>query len=210
MSSAGSSEACLGFSDVMALTRDANFHRHAHECVCHPHETARNRHDLCDVASDGDGDQVEAANVAVGRIEGDPASAGHVNLRPGMSRAGTGRSHDAFAWIEKITGDNSHAEPEAACRFRKENSEVPAGSPSTVQGLERRLSALIVTALIRYPYRDTSAEVLQQRKRVGRVAAYEPLSPVAQLSGRIRILLRRKRPKVGPLLIGVSERLGDR
>src|SRR5512134_2080564 len=157
----------------MGLTRDANFHRHAHKCVCHPHETDRNRHDLCDVASDGDGDQVEATNAAVGRIEGDPAGAGHVNLCPGMSRAGTGRSHDAAAWIEKITGDNSRAEPEAACRFRKENSEVPAGSPSTVQGPERRLRALIVTALIRYPSRDPSAKVLQQRKRVGRVAAYD-------------------------------------
>jgi hypothetical protein len=39
---------------------------------------------LPDVTRDGDGDQVEAADTAVRRIEGNPARARHIDFRPGM------------------------------------------------------------------------------------------------------------------------------
>ena len=58
---------------LLALGLDADFHRHALECVCHPDETAGHGHDLPDVARNGDGDQIEAADTAVRRIESDPA-----------------------------------------------------------------------------------------------------------------------------------------
>ena len=67
------SKAFIGLRVLFALSPDANFHRHALECVGHSDETAGDGHDLPDVARNGDRDQIEAADTAVRRIEGDPA-----------------------------------------------------------------------------------------------------------------------------------------
>ncbi len=72
------------FSILLSL--DTDFHRHALEGVGRSDETASHGHDLPDVARDGDRDQIEAANTAVRRIEGDPARTGHIDFRPGMGR----------------------------------------------------------------------------------------------------------------------------
>ena len=54
--SADLSEAFIGLRVLFALSLDANFHRHALECACHPDETAGHGHDLPDVARNGDRD----------------------------------------------------------------------------------------------------------------------------------------------------------
>ena len=74
---------------LFALSLDADFHRHALECIGRPDETAGHGHDLPDTAPDGDGDQIEAADTAVCRIEGDPARTWHIDFRPGMGRPRT-------------------------------------------------------------------------------------------------------------------------
>ena len=66
------------------LCCDEDPHRHPLKGVGRSHETAGHRHCLPDVARDGDGDQIEAADTAVRRIEGDPACARHIDFRPGM------------------------------------------------------------------------------------------------------------------------------
>jgi hypothetical protein len=55
---------------------DENLYRHSREGVGRLSETARHGHCLANVAHDGDRDQIEAADAAVGRIECDPARAG--------------------------------------------------------------------------------------------------------------------------------------
>ena len=57
-------------------------------------------------------DQVETADAAVGRIEGNPASAGHIDLCPGMRGTGAGRAAHIEIGIVEITRNDSRAETE--------------------------------------------------------------------------------------------------
>ncbi len=72
-----------------------------------------------DIACDRDGDQVEAADAAVGRIEGDPAGARHIDLRPGMGRPRACRTRAVLVRIVEIAGDDPRPETETASRFGK-------------------------------------------------------------------------------------------
>lgn len=69
-------------------------------------------------------------------------------------------------------------EAEMACRFDEQGREIPTGSPPAIKGLYWRLGAFVLTALIRDPSRDASSEVLEQRKRVGRLGTDERLCPI--------------------------------
>src|SRR6195952_5948155 len=95
----------------------------------------------------------------------------------------------------------------AARRFGEERCKTPTGSPAPLQSLGRRLRPLILPSLIADPPGDTGAEILEQRQRVGRVAADKRLGPVPQPSLWIRILLDRQCTEVGPLVIRIPERI---
>src|ERR1700730_5181059 len=69
---------------------------------------------LSDVARDGDGDQIEAADTAVRWIEGDPARARHIDFRPGMSRPRIFGPHNVLIRIVKIAGDDPCPETDTA------------------------------------------------------------------------------------------------
>jgi len=73
-----------GRSSMLHRRCDTDLHRHPDTGIGNPDETASHRHCLPDVARDGDGDQIEAADAAVRRIERNPACAWHIDLRPGM------------------------------------------------------------------------------------------------------------------------------
>ena len=133
---------------LLALSLDANFHRHALECVGRPDETAGHGHDLPDVARNCDGDQIEAADAAVRRIEGDPACTWHIDFRPGMGRPRTPSPYNVLIRIIEITGYDPRPETEIARRFDEEDREIPAGPPPAVQGLGWRLGAFVLPALI--------------------------------------------------------------
>src|ERR1700730_17790935 len=117
---------------------------------------------LPDVARDGDGDQIEAADTAVRWIEGDPARARHIDFRPGMSRPRIFGPHNVLIRIVKIAGDDPCPETDTARRFNEEDREIPAGSPAAIQSLGRRLGALVLPALIADPSSDAGAQVLEQ------------------------------------------------
>jgi len=55
-----------------------DLHRHPLKCVSHPDEASGHRYCLPNVArdGDGDGDQIDAADTAVRRIEGDQPAPG--------------------------------------------------------------------------------------------------------------------------------------
>src|ERR1051325_6887156 len=55
--------------------------------VARPCKGAADRHDLGQVACHRHGDQVEAAHLAVGGVEGDPAGTRHKHFPPGMGGA---------------------------------------------------------------------------------------------------------------------------
>ena len=102
------------------------------------------RHCLPDVARDGDGDQIKAANAAVGWIESDPTRAGHINLRPGMGRPQVTRTSDLLIRIIEIARDHPRPESQTARRFNEKDREIPTGSLAAVQSLGRRLGPLVV------------------------------------------------------------------
>ncbi len=62
----------------------AHTHFHSLKGTFVPDKTARYRYGLAYVACNGDRDKVVAADALVRWIKGDPASAGHVDLCPGM------------------------------------------------------------------------------------------------------------------------------
>jgi hypothetical protein len=80
---------------------------------------------LADVAYDGDRDQIEAADAAIGRIESDPACARDENLCPCVGRFGIARSYALPIGIVEITGDDARTEAEAARRVCEEHREIP-------------------------------------------------------------------------------------
>ena len=93
------------------LSFDANIHRHVHKYAGRPDETAGHGHDLPDVARNRDGDQIEAADAVVRRIEGDPARTRHIDFRPGMGRPRTPSPYSVLIRIIEITG----YDPASAC-----------------------------------------------------------------------------------------------
>ena len=112
--------------------------------------------------------------------------------------------------LQEVAGHESRAKSERARGFNEKNGKVTTGTPATVQGLERRLRTLFIAALIRDPRLDTGAQILQQRERIGRIAAHEPSRPFTEPPGWIVMLLHGQRAKVRPLVIGVEKRIGDR
>jgi len=80
----------------------------------------------------------------------------------------------------EIARDDPRPETETARRFNEEDREIPAGSPAAIQSVDRRLGAFILPALIADPSRDAGAQVLEQGKRVRRIAADEGPRPVPQ------------------------------
>src|SRR5271170_1449571 len=106
---------------------------------------------MFDVSGDGDWDQIETADAAIGRIESDPTGPRHIDLRPGVGRAGGRQSDKTFVPIVEIAGHDARAEAKAAGRFHEENCKVSASPPTAVECLDWRLRALVVAALIRDP-----------------------------------------------------------
>src|SRR5450631_2610005 len=101
-----------------------------------------------DVAHDGDGNQIEAADTTIGRIKGNPARTWHIDFCPSMGRPGAFRPYTVLIRIVEIARDDPRPETETARRFGEEDSEIPAGSPALIQSLGRRLGALDLPALI--------------------------------------------------------------
>ena len=94
---------------ISGLRRDLDFHRHAQKGVRGADEAAGHRHRLTDVAPHRHGNQIEAADAAVGGIEGDPAGAGHENFRPGVRGARSGRPVAHRGSDKEIAGDDARA-----------------------------------------------------------------------------------------------------
>ena len=66
----------------------------------------------------------------------------------------------------------------------------------------RRLSALVIATLVGEPSRDAEAEILEQGKRIGRIASDEKLAPNAFLVvPRDPHIVGSPMPKIGPLII---------
>ncbi len=68
-------------------SRHADLHAQPFQGIPPAGKGAGDRHDLPDVARDGDGNEVRAAQAQVGRVDGDPAGARQIDLSPGMRRA---------------------------------------------------------------------------------------------------------------------------
>src|SRR5205807_10478486 len=115
----------------------------------------------------------------IGWIKGDPAGAWQIDFRPGMGRARACRTRAVLVLIVEIAGDDPRPEAETAGRFGKQDRKIPACPPAAVERLGRRLGALNLTALIGDQLRDAEAQVLEQGKGIGRIAADEASRPDA-------------------------------
>jgi len=96
-----------------------------------------------------------------------------------MGRARGGRTREVLVRIVQIAGDDPCPETETASRFGKQDREIPACPPAALERLGRRLGALNLTALIGDQLRDAKAQILEQRKGIGRIAADEASRPDA-------------------------------
>ena len=105
----------------------------------------------------------------------------------------------------EIARDDPRPETETARRFNEEDREIPAGSPAAIQSVDRRLGAFILPALIADPSRDAGAQVLEQGKRVRRIATDKGPRPIPQPPCRVRVLLDRQSAKIDPIIVGISE-----
>jgi len=79
---------------------DLNEHLAAAGCT---QEAAADWRSLPDIASDGDRHEIEAADAAIGRIEGDPASARQVDFGPGVGGTCTGGADERLCRVVEIT-----------------------------------------------------------------------------------------------------------
>src|SRR5581483_9677431 len=70
-----------------SLRGDVDLHRHRNEISGRAVITSNQRRRLRSVASDGDTDEIAAADERVRRVELDPTRPGQVDLRPCMRRA---------------------------------------------------------------------------------------------------------------------------
>ena len=78
----------LGLGAIRARNSShRNLDRHRLKRIAVADKAANHRHDLTDVASDPDRDEIESADSPVRRIEADPAGARDVDLRPGVGGA---------------------------------------------------------------------------------------------------------------------------
>src|SRR5271170_3930772 len=198
----------LVLSALLRIDRDLD--RHAQKAVGGPDETSDHRHDLTDVASDPDRNEVEAADASVCGIEADPTRARHEDLGPGVGRTRVGGSKQSLIGIEEIAGYDSDAEAERTGRLGEENREITARSPAPFQRLNGRLRSLVVSGLVADRLRYASVEVLEQRERVRPRAAHETARPGPQTSLGIHILVIRQRAQVRPFVVGISKRIVDR
>ena len=162
-----------------------------------------------DVAHDGDRDQVCAADAAVRRIEGDPARPRHIDLCPGVGRAGADSSEASRTGILEIPRDDPCPEPQAARSVGEEHRKVPARPPAATERLERRLRPLLLTVLVQDRVGDGRTEILQQGQCVRRGPAHDTAHPCGKSSVRVLILLDRQRSEIGPFVGGILEGVDD-
>src|SRR3569833_492648 len=101
---------------------DANVDDQAGRVIVGSGEGAADRHGLCQIARHRHRDQVEAARLAVGGIETDPAGARHEHFRPGMGRA----ADTLLEWTEQIARNDPRAEAQGAGRFHEQDGKVAA------------------------------------------------------------------------------------
>src|SRR5277367_5803056 len=108
------SSAVLQINVIAAFLRggDRDGHLHAQKCFGHPKEAAGHRRALADIASHCNGDQIAAADTAVGRIERDPAGTRQKNLSPSVSRARFCRTHKITIRIMQISRSDTRTEAE--------------------------------------------------------------------------------------------------
>ena len=159
-------------------------------------EASGDRDGLPYVPGDRDRDQVCAADAAVRRIEGDPVCPRHIDLRPGMGRAGADSSEAGRTGVLEIPRDDPCPEPQAARSVGEEHRKVPARPPAAIERLEGRLRPLLLTVLVQDRIGDGRTEILQQGQRVGRRHAHDAAHPCGKSPVRVLILLDRQRSEI--------------
>ena len=122
------------------------------------------------------GNEVEAAHLAVGGIESDPAGARHEHFRPGMGDARL----PLQGGIEDIAGAAPHTEAQRPGRLHEQHGEVAAGAADQIERAGRRLGAFILARLIAGGGRNAGIQVFEQRQRVGGIAAHKARRPGRQ------------------------------
>ncbi len=179
-----------GRSAITLLRNHRNIDRHAEIVVGHADEAAGNGDRLIDIAGDGDADQIGTANRAIGRVIGNPAGAGEIDVGPCMRRAGA--DGDAGLTVGRrvveISGHDAGAKAEAPGRLDQQHGIVAAGPPAAVERLDWGLRPLGVAALVGNPRCHTAIQVGQQRPGIGGIATHEAFSPRFDAAVRIGIL----------------------
>lgn len=103
-----------------------DFHAHMVQHVRWPRIAAADRRDLVDTSTGRDRHKVETTNAAVGRVKGDPGSAGYKDLRPGMGGPGHILADEVFLPVVEIPRDDPRAEAETARCLDEQHREIAA------------------------------------------------------------------------------------
>src|SRR6476646_6487116 len=148
-------------ASVPSCLCNQHFYSHAEIVVGCTDEASSYGNGLADVPGYGNTYQVAAADRPVGRVIGNPAGARNVNVGPSMGGPGT-CGMVPLRWIVEIPRHDPCSKTEAARCLDQQHGKIAAGTPTTIERLDRRLGPLGFTALVGDRPRDAGIEIGQQ------------------------------------------------